>query len=120
MKKDLANITKEEVLTICEIYNEPFLDFMAGRWTYGLAVQINTTSTSNGHRFDSYITIFYDGKIELSRNGGGWSGRANGMRNEDINPLIAIDYLRSLGYEFKYDLPIKLERKIKLNNINEK
>lgn len=114
--KDLKDITEKEVRTICDFYNEPFLSFMAGKWTYGLAVQINTTTTSNGDRDDSYITIHYDGKMSLSRNNGGW----NGCRDIDINPLITIDYLRSLGYEFKYEIPKKVDRRIKLENLNDK
>ena len=116
MKKDLRDITEEEVRTICEIYGEPYLSFLAGKWKdLGLAVSIDTTSTMNGSTDDSHIAIYYDGKITLSRNNGNWGG----MRNIDINPLITIDYLRSRGYEFKYEIPIKLERKLKLKNIND-
>lgn len=114
MKKDLKDITEEEARIICEIYNEPFLEFRAGLWTWGLAAVIETTSTTKGDYNDSNISIRYDGRITLTRNNGNWGG----MRNEDINALIAIDYLRSLGYEFKYEIPKKLERKIKLNKIN--
>jgi len=118
MKKDLINITEEEVLTICELYNEPFLSFSVdhGNWTcIGLAVGINTTSTMNKDRYDSYFSIFYDGKIQLSRNDGNWGGH----NYEDINPLKATDYLRSRGYEFKYEIPKKLERKLKLKKIED-
>ena len=87
----------------------PFLSFMSnihGKWiTIGLAASINTTSTCNGSNDDSYIQIFYDGRVILSRN----NGRYGGMRDEVISPLITIDYLRSKGYEFKYEIPKKLE-----------
>lgn len=115
MKKDLKDITEEEVRIICEIYGEPFLSFLAGKWTFGLAVSISTTSTLNNSNDDSSIAIYYNGKITLTRNNGNWGG----MREIDINPLITIDYLRSRGYEFKYEIPIKLERKLKLKNIND-
>jgi len=112
--KDLKDITEEEVKIICEIYGEPYLSYMAGSWTHGLAVQIETTSTINNSNYDSYIAIDYNGTISLSRNDGNWGG----MNYEKICPLIAIDYLRSIGYEFKYEIPIKLERKFKLNELN--
>jgi len=115
MKKDLKDITEEEVRTICEIYNEPFIEFCAGIWTWGLAVQIDTTSTLFGSYYDSHIAIYYDGRVTLSRNNGGW----NGMRDENINPLIVIDYLRSLGYEFKYEMPIRIARKLKIKALSE-
>jgi len=118
MKKDLMYITEEEVKTICEFYGEPFLSFMSnihGKWTtIGLAASINTTSTCNGSNDDSYIQIFYDGRVILSRN----NGRYGGMRDEVISPLITIDYLRSKGYEFKYEIPKKLERKMKLDELD--
>ena len=116
MNKNLIDITEEEARTICELYNEPFLSFMtdSGSWTcLGLAISIQTTTTMNKDRYDSHIEIYYDGRIRLSRNDGGWGG----MKNEDINPLIVIDYLRSKGYEFKYEIPKKLERKMKLKEI---
>jgi len=112
--KDLKNITQEEVETICELLEEPYINHMAGLWNYGLAVQIITTSTANNNRDDSYVTIFYDGKINLHRNNGNWGG----MRDESICSLIITDYLRSEGYEFKYEIPKKLERKFKLNELN--
>jgi len=112
--KDLKNITKEEVEIICEMYGEPFIDYLAGEWNYGLAVQINTTSTAYNNVNDSYITIYYNGIINLHRNNGNWGG----MITESISPLIAIDYLRSQGYEFKYEIPKQLERKFKLNELN--
>jgi hypothetical protein len=118
MSKDLANITEEEIKTICSFYNEPYISFMAGKWpSIGLAIKINTTSTLNNQPDDSYITIYYDVKVQLSRNNGNWGGH----RYEDINPLITIDYLRLKGYEFKYDKPEifkKLERKQKIDEIN--
>lgn len=126
MKKDLTNITPEEAKTICEFYDEPFLYYMTnsdGKWNgLGIAISINTTSTLNGNRYDSDITIYYNGKVRLRRNDGGW----NGMREEDINPMITIEYLKLKGYEFKFDIPEKfkplfqkLERKYKLDQINE-
>lgn len=118
MKKDLINITEEEVRTICELYNEPFLSFMvnSGSWTcIGLAVCISTTSTSNKDRYDSHISIFYDGRITLSRNDGNWGGQ----NYEDINSLKTVDYLRSRGYEFEYEVPKKLERKLKLKQLED-
>lgn len=118
MKNDLVDITEEEVRTICELYNEPFLSFMinSGSWTcINLAIVINTTSTLNKDRCDSHFSIFYDGRIQLSRNDGNWGGH----KYEDINPLKAIDYLRLRGYEFKYDIPKKLERKFKLKKIED-
>ena len=118
MKKDLMYITEKEVKTICDFYGEPFLSFMSnihGKWTtIGLAASINTTSTCNGSNDDSYIQIFYDGRVILSRN----NGRYGGMRDEVISPLITIDYLRSKGYEFKYEIPKKLERKMKLDELD--
>ena len=113
MKKDLKDITEEEVRMICDFYNEPLISFNAGLWNFGLAISIQTTCTTQGDYNDSYISIYYDGRITLNRNNGGWGG----MRSEDINTLITIDYLRNLGYEFKYEIPKKLERKIKLNNL---
>lgn len=115
MKKDLKDITEDEVRMICEIYGEPFIDYNAGIWTWGLAVSISTTSTTLNNYYDSHIAIYYDGRITLSRNNGGW----NGMRDENINPLIVIDYLRSLGYEFKYEIPTKIARKLKIKALNE-
>ena len=112
--KDLKDITQEEVETICELYGEPYISYMAGIWKHGLAVQINTTSTAYNSIYDSYITIDYDGTVYLTRNTGNWGG----MRNENICSLIVTDYLRSLGYEFKYSIPKKLERKFKLNELN--
>ena len=120
MKKDLVNITEEEVRMICEFYGEPFISYMTNshcRWTdIGMAVCI-TTTLSTDHSpsmrgFDSTIAIFYDGRINLNRHSG-WS-----HISEDINPLITIDYLRKRGYEFKYELPKKINRKIKLQQIN--
>ena len=116
MKKDLKDITEEEVRTICEIYGEPYLSYMTNKWQdLGLAVVIDTTSTMNGSNDDSHFSIYYDGKITLTRNNGNWGG----CREITINPLIVIDYLRSRGYEFKYDMPVKLERQLKLKNIND-
>lgn len=122
VKKDLVNITEEEVKTICSFYNEPYLKYSTncdGKWEFlGLAININTTSTLNNSRDDSHISIYYDGRVRLSRNNGGWGG----MRDEHINPLITIDYLRLRGYEFVYEKPEifkKLERKNKLNNIKD-
>jgi len=113
--KDLKDITEDEVKTICEIYDEPYISYIAGVWkNLDLAVQINTTSTINRDSDDSYIVIYYDGRIKLSRNNGNYGGH----RYIDINSLIGIDYLRSLGYEFKYEIPLKLERKIKLYKLN--
>ena len=109
-------ITEEEVKTICEFYNEPFLSYMAGKWAFiGLAVSITTTSTLDGNNDDSSIAIYYDGKVLLNRNNGNYGG----FRTENISPLITIDYLRSRGYEFKYDIPKKLERKLKLDKLDE-
>ena len=124
MKKDLINITEEEVLIICEILGEPYIGFITnshGSWTsLGLAVSIETTTTLSSHpkhsNDDSHILIYYNGKIRLSRNNGGWGG----MRDEEVNALPIIDFLRGRGYEFKYELPEKLERKLKLQNINKK
>lgn len=61
--------------------------------------------------YDSNISIFLDGRVKLTRNNGGW----NGVKEEDISPLLVIDYLRSRGYEFKYEIPKKLDRRIKLS-----
>jgi hypothetical protein len=57
MKKYLKDITEKEVRDICEIYDESYVSFIAGEWTYGLAVQILTDISSN---YDSYITIHYE------------------------------------------------------------
>jgi len=41
MKKELKNITEEEIKIICELYGEPYIDFMAGKWedsNYGLVI----------------------------------------------------------------------------------
>jgi len=111
MKKNLIDITEEEVRTICELYNETFLSFSvdSGSWTcIGVTVCIDTISS-----YESEISIYYDGRITLSRNNGDWGGN----EYENINPLKAVDYLRLRGYEFKYEIPIKLERKIKLKQI---
>ena len=116
MEKNLVDITEEEVRTICELYNEPFLSFSvdSGSWTcINLAIGIVTTSTSNKDTYDSCFSIFYDGKIQLSRNNGRWDGH----KYVDINTLKATDYLRSRGYEFKYEIPKKLERKLKLKQL---
>jgi hypothetical protein len=59
--------------------------------------------------------ITNDGRIKLTKNNGNWGG----CRDIDINPLIVIDYLRSRGYEFRYEIPVKLERKLKLKKIND-
>lgn len=114
--KDLKNITEDEVKTICKIYDEPYINHLAGIWKdLDLAIQINTTSTIHKNsQDDSYIAIYYDGRIKLTRNNGNYGG----MRTIDINPLITIDYLRNQGYEFKYEIPKQLKRKFKLNNIN--
>jgi len=112
--KDLKDITIDEVEIICELCGEPFISYMSGLWHHGLAVQINTTSTMHNNINDSYITIEYDGTIILNRNNGNWGG----MREEKICSLMITDYLRSVGYEFKYEIPKKLERKLKLNEIN--
>jgi len=118
--KDLKYITEEEVRNICEFYNEPFISYMVNdndRWkSLGLAISIETTTTINKSNYDSHIAIFYDGRVTLSRNTGGWGG----LTREDISPLITIDYLRGLEYEFKYEIPKKLDRKIKLSKLNEK
>lgn len=118
MKKDLMYLTEDEARIICEIFSEPFLSFMTAKdvisWkNLNLAITIDTTSTINGDSDDSHISIFYDGRIMLSRNNGNWD------RYEDINPLLAIDYLRSIGYKFEYKLPEKLERKLKIKKIEE-
>lgn len=118
--KDLKNITEEEVRIICELYNEPFIDFHIYNKSssYLPIISISTTSTSQGHEgpcavsiYDSNISIFLDGRVKLTRNNGGW----NGVKEEDISPLLVIDYLRSRGYEFKYEIPKKLDRRIKLS-----
>lgn len=115
--KDLKDITQEEVETICELCGEPYLSYMAGCWKntgINLAIQINTTSTAYRNNDDSYITIDYDGAVNLSRNNGDWGG----MRNEKICSLMITDYLRSVGYGFNYEIPKQLERKFKLNELN--
>ena len=114
MKKDLKNITEEEVKIICDFYNEPYISYITGKWHpeyFNLAIQINTESILKNNKNDSYISIYYDGKVELSKNNGKW----NGSRYEKISPLITIDFLRSKGYVFEYDIPVKIKRKIKLN-----
>lgn len=118
--KDLKNITEEEVRIICELYNEPFIDFHIYNksFSYLPIISISTTSTFQGTEgpcapsiYDSTISIFLDGRVKLTRNNGGW----NGIKEEDISPLLVIDYLRSRGYEFKYEIPKKLDRRIKLS-----
>lgn len=100
--KKLSEVTEEQVKRICELVGEPFLSFMIndnGKWDgTGLEIQINTTSTLNGHRDDSYICIQKNGNVQLWRNNGGWGG----SRYEDICALKVTDYLRSEGYEFVY------------------
>jgi len=126
MKKDLANITEEEIKMICKFYNEPFLSYMTAKeaksWrSRDLAISITTTCTINGGDNDSQIYIYYSGNVKLSRNNGNWGG----MRDIDVNPLITIDYLRLKGYKFEYEIPEelqaefkRLERKNKLNKLN--
>jgi hypothetical protein len=100
--KELNKITEEQARHICELVGEPFLSLMTnsdGKWNHsGLEIQINTTSTMNGHRDDSYIWIRKDGNVQLWRNNGGWGG----SRYEDICSLKVTDYLRKEGYEFVY------------------
>jgi hypothetical protein len=100
--KNLSHVTEEQVRKICELTGEPFISFMTnerGQWdSTGLEIQINTTSTMNGHRDDSYIWIRKNGEVQLWRNNGGWGG----SRYESINGLAVTDYLRNQGYEFNY------------------
>lgn len=102
--KVLKNITEEEVKKICELAGEPYLSFMTnshGKWTdLGLEIQIETTSTLNGHIYDSCIWIKKDGTISLWRNNGGW----NGSFYEPINTVPIITYLREQGYGFAGDI----------------
>lgn len=115
MKKSLKEITEEECKIICEMYGEPYIKFYINDSDYfGLYVVISTTTTLNHKsRYDSSINIFINGNVTLYRNDGGW----NGSRNEDICAIMATDFLRNRGYEFKYELPKKVERKIKLLNL---
>jgi len=97
--KELNNITEEEVREICRLAGEPYLDFMTnshGRWTSGVMVQINTTSTLYGCKHDGYITVHENGMVSLWRNTGEW----NGHGYEQINGLLITDYLRKQGYVF--------------------
>jgi hypothetical protein len=99
--KKLSDITEEEAREIYKLAGEPFIDFMTnnhGEWTsIGLEIQINTTSTMNGHKDDSYIWIRKNGQVLLNRNNGDWGG----SRYEEINQLPIIDYLRERGYKFE-------------------
>lgn len=118
MKKNLKDITKEECKIICEMYNEPFIDFYVHEYSnfHNIIVSITTTTTLKSQSsYDSSIAIHLNGNITLTRNDGGW----NGCRSEDISPLMAIDFLKSRGYVFEYELPKKLERKIKILNIKD-
>lgn len=124
--KDLMDLTESEARFICKIYNEPFLEYHTVKdypsWIQlNIAVAITTTSTLENSKDDSRITIYYDGNITLHRNNGNWGG----SRYEQINPLIGIEYLRLLGYKFKYNIPddiksefLKLERLSKLKQLN--
>lgn len=100
--KTLNQITEEQARKICELVGEPFIGFMTnndGKWnSTGLEIQINTTSTMEGHRDDSYIWIRKNGEVQLWRNNGDWGG----SRYESINGLIVTDYLRNEGYKFVY------------------
>lgn len=99
--KDLSNITEYQVKRICELAGEPYESFLAGRWenkySEGLKVQILTTCTLSGNADDSFLRIYSDGKVTLTRNNGDWGG----LRDISINALPITDYLRSQGYEFK-------------------
>ena len=98
--KLLREITKEEVEFICKLCGEPFISYMVNdnnKWdSFGLEIQINTTSTLHNSRYDSYLRIFKNGTVELSRNTGGW----NGMSEERINAMLVTDYLKERGYSF--------------------
>lgn len=98
--KHLKDITEEEVKEICNLVNEPFLDFMVnndGKWdSLGLEVSITTTSTMNKNSHDSNINIFKNGTITLSRNNGDW----NGFKYHPINSYVIINFLKNNGYFF--------------------
>ena len=100
MKKELHQITEEQVKHICKLVGEPYIYFMTnsdGKWNeLGLEIQITTTSTLRGHRDDSSISIYKNGKVTLWRNNGDW----NGHRYVDVNALPVTDYLREQGYVF--------------------
>lgn len=80
--KELRELTEEQARHICEISNEPFLSFLTnnhGKWnTLGIEVNIYTTSTAEGSRDDSNISIYKNGKIVLWRTS--WKYKSNGNR----------------------------------------
>jgi hypothetical protein len=99
--KELKNITEAEVKEICRLAGEPYINYMTnndGKWDCfdGLEISINTTSTMNGNKDNSYIRIYKNGMVTLWRNNGDWCDG----RNEKINGLPITDYLRERGYKF--------------------
>ena len=100
--KDLKYITEDEVKHICELVDEPYISYMTnhdGKWdNLNLELQICTTSTMNNNsKYDSYITIYKNGIVELSRNDGSYGG----FKNYSINAYKITKYLIKQGYVFK-------------------
>ena len=95
--KQLHEMTKDEAKHICELLGEPYIEHITNddeKWNdIGLAVQIHTSFALDDTLYDSIIWIYYDGKIFL------WK---DSEKYKQINTLPIIDYLRSLGYEFRY------------------
>ncbi len=86
MLRLLNDMTEAEAKQICKIVSEPYLSYNI----FKERVHISTTSTTEGHKDDSSIWLFYDGQTALYRNNGDWGG----SRMEQLkNPYLLMLYL---------------------------
>lgn len=100
--KQLRQIKEEEILTICEYFHQPLLKFKVnenGEWDeLGLEVQIQTTSTESGDKYNTYIRLYDNGTITVHYNESDWGN----WHFLPINTLPVLDYLKKKRYEFNF------------------
>ncbi len=99
--RPLSNMTEEEARKICEIINEPFVNY----YVFGERISITLNTTINGDNRDRDLWIFYDGKLEIYSNDGKWGG----VQNDNIwNMYELVIYLMKQGFDIFNLIPEKL------------
>lgn len=96
-KKILHEITPQEVEDICKMANQSYRRHMFITRD-NTTLMITCTSTANGDKADTTLSICDTGEMYLMEN----DGKFVNCRLKIFNQLPVFDFLRSSGYAFTY------------------